>query len=201
MSETLMGALINGVLMFILIVVTGFYAWVTFRILKTNERVVEVMKRQNDALIRPYITVNTLIHPRHLSIYLKITNTGKTAAENVRLEIDKSFYQFGMEGEENNIANFPVFQKPIACLPPMTSLTFDLAHGPVIFGENTNPDKTPTKFSIRAMYSYAGEKVEEVTHIDLQPYLNSINEPNPLIEEFEGIRKAIENIGRIGRNR
>lgn len=189
--------MITELLTAILVIVTAFYAWATFRILKENERVVEIMKKQTDSLIRPYITVNTLIHPRHPLIYLKITNTGKTAAENVRLEIDRPFYQFGIEGEENNIAIFSAFQKPIDCIPPMTSLIFDLAQGFVIFGKDAKPEKTPSKFSIKAKYSYAGQHVEEITNIDLQPYLNSRNEPYPIIEELEGIRKAIENIKQL----
>ena len=176
----------------ILVIVTGFYAWTTFRILKANEKVVEVMKQQSEALIRPYITINTLLHPKHPLIYLKITNTGKTHATNLRLEIDKPFYLYGMDGDENNLANFPAFQNPIECLPPGSSLFFDLAQGFVIFGKNADSDKTPIKFSIKAIYSYAGKTIEEITHIDLQPYLNSNNEPNPILNELEQIRKAIE---------
>jgi len=186
--------MVREILTAILVIVTAFYACATFLILKENKRVVEIMKKQTDSLIRPYITVTTLIHPRHPLIYLKITNTGKTAAENVRLEIDKSFYQFGYEGEDNNIANFSAFQRPIDCIPPMMSLTFDLAQDSVIFGKDDKPEKPPSKFSIKAKYSYAGQQVEEITNIDLQPYLNSRNEPNPIIDELEGIKKAIEKI-------
>lgn len=178
----------------ILVVVTGFYAWATFKILKANENVVEVMKQQNDVLMRPYITVNTLVHPKHPLIHLKITNSGKTPAKDVRFEIDKPFYQFGRKGEEHNIAEFPVFQNPIECFPPDTSLYFDLAQGFVIFGKDANHDVTPSKFSIKVTYSYGGKTVEELTQIDLNPYLNSRSEPNPLIEELEKIRKAIESI-------
>lgn len=186
----------NELLTAILVIVTGFYAWATFRILKANERIVDVMKKQNDALIRPYITINTSVHPRHPLIYLKIINTGKTAAENLRLEIDRPFYQFGEGREENNIANFPAFQKPIDCFPPGTSLCFDLAQGFIIFGKDANPNVTPTKFSIKAIYSYTEKTVEEVTNIDLQPYLNSRSEPDSLIEELEKIQKAIAGLNR-----
>ena len=187
---------INELLTAILVLVTGFYAWATFRILKANERVVDVMKKQNDAMVRPYITITTFVHPRHPLIYLKIINTGKTAAENLRLEIDRPFYQFGQGREENNIANFPAFQKPIDCFPPGTSLCFDLAQGFIIFGKDANPNITPTKFSIKAIYSYAEKTVEEVTNIDLQPYLNSKREPDSLIEELEKIQKAIKDLNR-----
>lgn len=187
---------INELLTAILVVVTGFYAWATFRILKANDKVVDVMRKQNEALIRPYITVTTLVNPRHPIIYLKIINAGKTAAVNVKLEIDRPFYQFAEGREENNIAKFPAFQKPIDCFPPGMLLCFDLAQGFVIFGKNANPNITPTKFSIKAIYSYAERTVEEVTNVDLQPYLNSRSEPDPLIEELEKIRKAIEGLNK-----
>jgi len=44
---------INELLTATLVVVTGFYAWATFRILKANDKVVDVMRKQNEALIRP----------------------------------------------------------------------------------------------------------------------------------------------------
>lgn len=181
----------------ILVVVTAFYAWATFRILKANERVIEVMKQQNDAFVRPYININIVVHPKHPIISLKITNEGKTPAKNVRLKIDKPFYQYGMGSEDKNIANFPAFQEPIDSLPPGATLFFDLAQGFVIFGKDANPNKTPVKFSIKAVYSYGEKTVEEVTNIDLQPYLNSRSERNPLIEELGEIRKAIEGIKKI----
>ncbi|MBI5875740.1 MAG: hypothetical protein HZB81_07880 [Deltaproteobacteria bacterium] len=178
----------------VLVIVTAFYAWTTFRILKANERAIEVMKQQNDAFVRPYVNINTVIHPKHPMISLKITNEGKTPAKNLRLVIDKAFHQFGRDDENKNIANFPAFQEPIDCLPPGATLFFDLAQGFVIFGKDANPQKTPVKFSVKAVYSYAEKTVEEVTNIDLQPYLNSRSERNPIVEELGDIRKAIEGI-------
>lgn len=67
-------------------------------------------------------------------------------------------------------------------MPPMTSLTFYLAQGFVIFGKNARPEKTPSKLSIKAKYSYAGRQVEEITNIDLLPYLNSTKEPIPILD-------------------
>jgi len=187
---------INELLTTILVIVTSFYAWATFRILKANEKVVDVMSKQNEALIRPYITITPLVNPRHPIIYLKIINTGKTAAVDVKLEIDRPFYQFGEGREEKNIATFSAFQKPIDCFPPGMSLCFDLAQGFVIFGKDANPNITPVKFSIKAIYSYGERTVEEVTNVDLQPYLNSRSEPEPKIEELEKIRKAIEGLNK-----
>lgn len=67
----------------ILVIITGFYGWATFRILKANENVVSIMQEQSEAISRPYITVSTLLGPEGEAIYLKISNTGKTAAKKI----------------------------------------------------------------------------------------------------------------------
>jgi hypothetical protein len=150
------------------------------------------MKQQVDSLIRPYITINAFLNPRHPLFYIKISNTGKTAAQNLRLEIDRPFYQYGRKNEDHNIANFSAFQEPFVSFSPGASLIFALAQGFVIFGKDAKADVTPKQFSVKATYMYAGATIVEITHIDLQPYLNSQSEPYPLIDELEKIGKAIE---------
>ncbi len=186
----------SEVLTFILVVITGYYAWTTFRILKANENTVNIMKQQIDSSIRPYITVNTFLSPTLPVIYLKISNTGRTAAFNLRLEIDRPFYQYGHDTEDNNLAIFSAFQNSIDCFSPGASLIFALAQGFVIFGKDAKLDKTPIKFSVKARYAYAEKTVEEVTYIDLHQYLNSQSEPAPILEELKKIVKAIENLSK-----
>ena len=45
------------VLTAILVLITGFYAYVTFRILKANEKVVAEMGNQTESINRPYINI------------------------------------------------------------------------------------------------------------------------------------------------
>lgn len=40
-----------------LVIITAFYAWATFEILRANKKVVEVMQEQSLAISRPYIVV------------------------------------------------------------------------------------------------------------------------------------------------
>ena len=40
-----------------LVVITGLYAWATFRILRANEAVVAAMKEQTETQLRPYLIV------------------------------------------------------------------------------------------------------------------------------------------------
>ncbi len=45
-----------------LVVITAFYAWATLKILRANEAMVAAMRDQQNAAMRPYITVS--IHIR-----------------------------------------------------------------------------------------------------------------------------------------
>ena len=47
----------------VLVIITGFYAWATFRILRANEKVVSVMEKQAVAMGRPYVTVTPFVLP------------------------------------------------------------------------------------------------------------------------------------------
>ncbi|MEW8505505.1 MAG: hypothetical protein AB2598_02295 [Candidatus Thiodiazotropha sp.] len=46
-----------------LVIITGFFAWATFRILRANEKVVEVMHEQAEAVTRPYVSVDPVLEP------------------------------------------------------------------------------------------------------------------------------------------
>jgi len=40
-----------------LVIITAFYAWVTFRIMKANERTVAAMHSQIESATRPYVAL------------------------------------------------------------------------------------------------------------------------------------------------
>jgi hypothetical protein len=178
----------------VLVAITAFYAWATFRILQANEKVVSIMREQSEALSRPYVSINTFLVPKSSVVYLRICNIGKTAAIKLRLELDRDFYKYGQSDERRNLAGHSAFQDTIDCFPPNAELVFALAQGFVIFGSNSDPNVTPPSFSIKATYSYAQKTVTEVTSVDLKPYLYSQPEPSPLLDRLEGIEKAIGKI-------
>jgi hypothetical protein len=175
----------------LLVLITGFYAWATFRILRANEKVVAVMNQQSDALTRPYIDIRSFIVSGDITIFLEIKNTGKTAANHLRLELDRDFYQWGEKKEDSNLANLTAFKQVIQCFPPNTSLTFYLGHGPSLFGEKSDTGITPRVFSIKASYSYAEKPVQETTTIDLNQYLNAALPPDAMVSELKKIREEI----------
>ena len=85
----------------LLVLITGFYAWATYKILRANESVVEVARQEAENISRPYINISTFTIPDNPIIFLVIENTGKTLANNLKLQIDKDFYQFGEKKDDS----------------------------------------------------------------------------------------------------
>lgn len=178
----------------ILVIVTGVYAWLTYRMAKASEASVEVLQQQYDAAMRPYLTVSLYIRPHTPLLYLRISNTGRSPATNVRLRMDRDFFQFGEKSNpERNLRTARAFQDSFDSFPPGTELNFSLAQGFVIFGNDHDPSVTPHQFTVGSTYEYLGKVVHERHHIDLRPFLRSENERDPVVEELERIRKVLEN--------
>jgi hypothetical protein len=182
---------LTGVLVF----VTGFYAWVTYKILEANRRSVAAMHEQAEAATRPYVTVNVFSVPNSVVFYLRIANTGKTGASNVRLTLDKDFFQYGNKSRPS-LKEATVFRQPIEQLPPGPEMVFGLAQGFVVLGDQADVSATPPVFSITATYSYSDKTVSETTTIDLRPYRESMDPPSAVADELKKIREALEKIGK-----
>jgi len=176
----------------ILVIITGIYVFFTFRILKANETIVEKMHEQQEAVYRPYISISPVIYPENPVAFLKIKNTGLTAANNLRLNLDKDFFQFGEKREERNLKSHAAFKDQISSLVPGAEIYFYLAQTFVIFGKKEGEDLTPHIFSISAEYEYLGKKVFEKTTIDLCPYLGAANPHDPLVKQLKDIKDVIE---------
>lgn len=192
-----------------LVVITGFYAWATLKILRANEAMVSSMRAQQDAAMRPYIEVSTHLRTGTQLIYLTIKNTGKTAAIGLKLKIDKDFYQLGDKRPDRNIANSVAFKDRIDSLPPNGRLLFLLGTGPSLFGGKKDEDISPLTFNVAAEYSWCKSTTTELSAIDLRPYINTDVPHDPIAEELKkikdelkelrelrAIRRAVENIGK-----
>lgn len=162
-----------NILTAILVLVTAFYAWATFKILRANENVVAAMNQQTDLLIRPYINIRAATAIGSAALRLIIENTGKTSAINLQLQMDRDFYQYGERDKKRNLARLNAFQLPIESFPPSAELIFYLAQGFKILGEDSDPQVTPPVFNIKATYSYLGHQVVESTTIDLRQFLGA----------------------------
>ena len=176
------------VLTALLVGITGFYAWVTYKMLTA-------LQQQAEAVTRPYLTINVFSEPNGVIFYLRIANTGKTGASNVRLTLDRDFYQFGQK-DRPSLREASVFQQPIEQLPPGAEMIFGLVQGFVVLGDDADKSVTPPVFSIDAKYSYGKKTVSERTTIDLRPYKESMDPPSAIVDELEKIRKQLEKISK-----
>lgn len=181
------------VLNFLLVCITAIYAGLTHRISKANEKAVAVMKEQSEAFYRPYLTVTHELNHESF-IYLLIKNTGKTNAENLKLSIDKNFYQLDKHSEEYNIINLPAFTNQIESFPPGAEITLFLLHGALLEKATPNDPETPTVFKITATYSYAGKTVIERTTVDLRPYRNTFLKSGAIEKEISKLREKLNEI-------
>jgi hypothetical protein len=186
----------NEILTAALVLITGFYAWATYKILKANERVVDVMREQAEAMTRPYVTVSALIEPNNPIFYLRIFNAGKTAATDLKLNLDRSFYRFAEKIKKKNLADYAAFKDTITSFSPGAEIVFSLAQSFVIFGDQADSSVTPSCFTITTEYSYAGKRVEEVNTIDLRPYLGASKPQEAYVRKLEAINESIQEVAK-----
>ena len=174
----------------ILIFVTSIYVYLTYKMVEATESSVQAINEQSDALQRPYVVVEPFVRPNTPFLYLRIKNTGKTSAQDLTLNIDRDFYQFADKGK--NFKDFDAFNTTIDSLPPNAELLFALAQGWVILADDADQEITPKQFEILAEYKYQNKSVRENHKIDLRPYSASEGAKDPVVEELEKIRKALE---------
>lgn len=178
----------------LLVLITAFYAWATYRILKANEHVVEAMREQAEATFRPYVIVTVRLEPDNPIFYLRVANIGRTAAANLRLTIDRSFFKFGEKGDKNDLASFSAFNRQIDSLPPDSEIIFGLAQGFVVFSPGADEAICPKRFTVTANYRFGEKQVEERHHIDLGPYLHADVPQDPIVRKLRSINESLGNL-------
>lgn len=179
-----------------LVLITAFYAWATFRILKANESVVEAMRQQTEAQTRPYVVVAPSVRTGTTLLCLEILNTGKSPALNLQLKLDRDFYPHAELREHENIAKLPAFTQRIESLPPSARLVFILGVGGKIFASGVDEKLCPKVFRVKATYSFAGRGYDEETTVDVRPMLHSSFVHDPVAAELERLRQSIEKLAR-----
>ncbi len=186
--------MVTNILTGVLVIVTTFYAFITYKILRANEKVVEVMHEQAEAMTRPYIYISLFCVPDSFLFYLRISNTGKTAARKLRLTIDKPFHKFGSSSQEENLTTLPAFNQVIDSFSPGAEFIFSLATSFQVLSEDADENILPKKFTITAEYSYDNKTVKEDTIIDLTPHYKSTLPPDAYIRKLKEIQQSIQKI-------
>jgi hypothetical protein len=96
----------------LLVLLTGVYAFLTYRLLLSNRAMVATMQEQITASVRPYVTFDIVAHgPLFEGV---VTNSGATAAVDVKLSLEPAI-KVELSGETRgpNLTS-----KSIALLPP-----------------------------------------------------------------------------------
>jgi hypothetical protein len=177
----------------ILVFVTAIYSYLTYKMAKASEASVLAVREQSEAMLRPYVSVSPYVRPHTTVLYLRIENTGRTAAENLRLSMDKDFFQFGEAKQpDHNLRTKAAFVDAMQSLPPGGKLVFALAQGFVIFAPGADANIVPHQFCVTASYDFAGKQVTETHRVDLRPYIGSEGERDPVVDELEKLRKVAE---------
>jgi hypothetical protein len=176
-----------------LVLITAFYAWATFEILRANRGVVQAMQAQTEAQLRPYVVATVSTRVGTTVLLLEIQNTGTSPALNLRLNMDKDFFFNGNRNEEN-IAKLQMFSQPMESLSPGTRIPFMLGAGHTIFSKEIDETICPKVFSINAEYSFAGHTYKEQSIIDLRPLLHSTAIYDPIADEVKKLRESLEKV-------
>ncbi len=183
----------------VLVVITGFYAWATFRILKANEGVVAVAQKQVDAMvvqheatIRPYVYASPVMYAEDPKFFLKVANAGKSVAENLQLTMDPPYHR-GSTGNLKNIAEFPAFSRPIPAFPPGAEILFSLDAYFVVLGDDTDRELKPSRFKITASYASGERQYSESAEIDYFAFFNTNPPQDPVVRQLKAIAHNLEN--------
>lgn len=176
-----------------LVVITGFYAWATFEILRANKAVVQAMAAQTEAQLRPYLVVHVKVQLGTTLLLLNIENNGKSPALDLRLCMDKDFF-FNGEKQGDNLAELPVFTQPIESLSPGARIPFVLGVGHTIFAPETDETICPKVFTVTAEYSFGGKTYNERNTIDLRPLLHSTADHDAVGDEVRKLRESLEKL-------
>ena len=179
------------------VLLTAMFAGLTFFILRANRAAVGAMREQMADQNRPFVAVTVQVRMGTPVIQLLIKNVGRSPAQNLRLRLDRDFFQFGEKGENRNLAKQSAFSQSIDCLPPMSELLFDLGMGFEIFASGADPTICPHTFEMSAEYEYGKNKYSEKTHVDLRPYMGTSVPHHPVVEELERVRKSIDNLSGV----
>lgn len=177
-----------------LVLITGFYAWATFKILRANEAVVAAMQGQTEAQLRPYVVVSVSPRIGTTLMLLEIQNIGRSPATGLTLSLNRDFFPHAEHNEARNIAKLPAFTQPIESLAPGARLQFVLGVGGTIFAPSVDESLCPKVFCVRAKYSFSGHDYDENHVIDMRPMLHSSAVQDPLADELKKLRESLERL-------
>lgn len=181
----------SNVLTIILLIVTGAYVYLTWRIANANQLMLRRSDEQHRELTRP--TVYAYLDFRdQVVVRLVIQNMGQTPAYDLKIELDRDIYQFA-DKNNKNLRDMALFRDMTSWLPPGAKIPIDLTQGFTFDKEINGEILTPSKFDVSLSYRSKFDKYSEVCNIDLAPYFN-INVKSTTAEEAKKVADQIKKL-------
>lgn len=178
----------------LLVVITGVYAWLTYRISSATEQATQAVLEQNESLTRPYVVVKPYVASMS-RFFLSVENTGASSARNLRLSIDKSFYCIGNESDD--LAQTHLFNERVDTFAPGEQVTYFLGLRGNIFSDQADRSQIPLVFKVTAEYSYGSRTVVEERTVDLRQYYDIVEVKPSEMRSLERISRSAEQLVRL----
>lgn len=164
----------------------------TFLILRATRETLATTKEQMFAARRPYLDIAATPGEDQPIITLFIRNTGSSAAQRVRLSMDRDFF-FNGEADERNIRELPVFTQQTDSIAPHGEIKLLLGVGWSVFA---NPEHSPPRFSVTARYTFEGHEFTETSLIDLESFKGHAIGESPQLAALKKLAAATETIAK-----
>lgn len=175
------------------VVVAGVYAGLTYLLARKNGEMVALMEAQHREFIAPHVVIAVGIK-HSIVTTIKVRNIGRSPARNVRLALNRDFYQFADYSAQKNLRNWPIFQKALPSLGVGDEIFFLLCRGADVDSIVDGINITPATFSITVTSEFAGAETSTVYPVDLTLYRRTGQDRPEELAELEKIRKSLEKL-------
>jgi hypothetical protein len=160
----------TNVISVVLVIVTGIYVILTWRIASANQSMLDNIREQYRDSLRPVVFPSIQVREQ-VVLVLVFANTGRSPAYRVHAAIDTDFFQFA--DTHRNIRDFNIFNQEIPVLAPGTELPIDLAQGFNLDVERDGRNITPTTFNVKVSYASKDQEFDETVPIDLKAFFQT----------------------------
>lgn len=164
----------------------------TFRILRATQDTLAASKEQMFAARRPYLDIAAVPGDEQPTLTLIVRNSGSSAAQHVRLTIDRDFH-FNGDPAGRNLRELPLFARQVQAVPAHAEIKLMLGVGWSVL---RNPKHSPPQFSITATYAFEGQNFSETSFIDLQAFEGHAVAKTPQLAALEKLVAATEKLAK-----
>lgn len=172
----------------VLVFVTIYYAYLT-------RETVKAMEEQNDRLTRPYVTVQPIRDD--MDFLLQVKNSGRTAAENLSLDIDEEFHRLG--NEDFRLADVGLFEEKVGTFAPGAEVYYKLGLTSQFYDDDFDA-VMPRTFTVTVHYTYGSTEVTKDVEVNLNQFSHELltrkgvrKEVLKLREEVKEVKKLLSN--------